>query len=153
MHLQGLVSWVVTLINRLDGGLFMNKLNFGKYKGLSLREVSDFDFQYILWCMKNIRDFENKLSNEDKITLKYIVNPFDGINTNSISYKELVSLLKQRGIIKSCNDYVNSNNDIVLKLETIYGICHHYESVDNMFYDLKSVIVKHIDRWIKKFFQ
>lgn len=35
-----------------------DKLGFGKYKGLSIKDVINEDCTYIKWCVDNVADFE-----------------------------------------------------------------------------------------------
>ena len=32
-------------------------IDFGKYNGLSIKEVAEKDIGYLCWCVKNINDF------------------------------------------------------------------------------------------------
>ncbi len=33
-------------------------LPFGQYKGLTVNEIIELDPKYLLWCMKNVKDFD-----------------------------------------------------------------------------------------------
>lgn len=125
-------------------------MNFGKYKGKSLKYIMSFDLQYILWCLKNIPNFKNRLNKENVVTLEYIVEPLKDIKITSISFEEMMNTLKQRGILNTYSDYVNYNDDLILEIDTIYGWCNHSERVSNIFIDKKQIVIEKLNRWINK---
>lgn len=58
-------------------------LNFGKYKGLSIKEVLRKDTQYVRWLIKT--NLTHKLDETDKETVSYYLEPLKGIDVKNIS--------------------------------------------------------------------
>ncbi len=76
-------------------------IDFGKYNGLSIKEVAEKDIGYLCWCVKNINDFV--LDNETLIFLHS--------NCANMSISTDVSI-----------DFVFENDDLSLKQKQIIEI-------------------------------
>ena len=92
-------------------------LLFGKHKGLTIKNLSEYDLQYVIWLKKN----NVRLDAEDTAQIEFIFNPLHQLNVDSLSLEELLSSLRKRGIVKSFREGLDENDDRILILDTIYG--------------------------------
>lgn len=92
-------------------------LLFGKHKGTTIKDLSKYDLQYLIWLKKN----NVKLDAEDTAQMEFIFNPLHQLNVDSLSLEELLCSLRKRGIVKSFREGLDENDDRILILDTIYG--------------------------------
>ena len=128
-------------------------MNFGKYKNTSIKEILEFDLQYILWCIDNINNLMQRIDEDDKKMLRYLFNPFEGINlniTNANDIYKILSILKERGIVQEFQDFVDSNRDLNFSIDTIYGYAKMYTADDGFLITESKLnfIKSKINRWV-----
>jgi len=125
-------------------------MTFGKYKGTSVKEILTFDLQYILWCIDNIDNLMQRLDDADKQMLKYLLKPLEGIKSKKV--EDILSALEERGILSTYSDYVDSNDDIIFSIDTIYGFASTATRCGEALYITESkirFIESMISRWVK----
>lgn len=107
-------------------------LSFGKYKGQSIKEVLKKDSQYVRWLIKT--NLTHKLDEVDKETISYYLEPLKGIDVKNISEEDLISILKQRGLLFSAYEYGDRNYETIhYTIDSVYGYqCGSISSMCNV---------------------
>lgn len=85
---------------------FNQVINFGKYSGLSIKEIAHKDLGYLCWCVKNIKEFildnetlvflnenSNSLINSSYINLEYLLDD-DDLSMKIKQKREIENIIK-----------------------------------------------------------
>lgn len=122
-------------------------LNFGKYKGKSIKEILKNDKQYVKWLIE--ANIINKLDKDDKETISYYQNPLKDINLNTITEDDLINILKQRGLLFKAYGYCDNDSTIHYTIDSVYGYqCGSISSMCNVAVcsSLKRDIINHFTK-------
>ena len=124
-------------------------LSFGKYKGQSIKDVLRKDSQYVKWLIKT--NLIHKLDETDKETISYYLEPLKGIDVKNIGEEDLISILKQRGLLFRADEYATMNeyDTVYYTIDSAYGFqCGSRSSTFNFSY-LKRDIINIFSKKIK----
>ena len=126
-------------------------LNFGKYKGKSIKDILKSDSQYVRWLIKT--NLTHKLDETDKETISYFLEPLKDIDVKNIREEDLIDILKQRGLLFSAYEYGDRNYETIhYTIDSVYGYqCGSISSMCNVAVDscLKRDIISHFSKKLK----
>lgn len=116
-------------------------LSFGKYKGQNIKDVLKNDRQYVKWLIKT--NLTHKLDEADKETISYYLEPLKGIDVKNISEEDLISILKQRGLLFRADEHgtLNEYDTVYYTIDSAYGFqCGSRSSTFNFSYLKRDII-------------
>jgi hypothetical protein len=124
-------------------------LNFGKYKGQSIKDVLRKDSQYVKWLIKT--NLIHKLDETDKETISYYLEPLKDIDVKNISEEDLIDILRKRGLLFQAEEYASLKeyDTVYYTIDSAYGFqCGSRSSTFNFRY-LKHDIINIFSKELK----
>ena len=134
-------------------------ITFGKYKGMSLKEIAYLDMGYIKWCFRTVENFDKKFDTEEDLdTLDFLKHPLEHLRNalGDLKFDGSIAKYIEDNELGRCEVKPVRVSAMSYSVQTVFGSCYGdcdkdtmWETIDRAIYNM--IKDKYIDYLLRDY--